>query len=64
MLFMIIQRYCIRCKLTVIKRNPKGSHLAGYLGNLPVYKSTAVAADTWVVGYKGDSLFEAGWKVA
>jgi hypothetical protein len=41
--------------------NPKGSHLAGYLGNLPVYKSTAVAADAWVVGYKGDSLFEAGY---
>ena len=41
--------------------NPKGSYLAGYLGNIPVYKSGAVADDDWTVGYKGDSLFESGY---
>ena len=41
--------------------NPKGAHLCGYLNNLPVYKSTVLDENDWVVGYKGDSLFEAGY---
>lgn len=41
--------------------NAKGAHLAGHLGNLPVYKSAVLDEDEWVVGYKGDSLFEAGY---
>lgn len=44
--------------------NPKGAHLAGWLGNLPVYKSANLKSDDWVVGYKGDSLFEAGYVYA
>lgn len=41
--------------------NPKGSHLIGYLGALPVYKTAVLGVDEWLVGYKGDSLFEAGY---
>lgn len=44
--------------------NPKGAHLAGYLGNLPVFKSNALKADDWLMGYRGDSLFEAGYVYA
>lgn len=43
--------------------NPKGSHLAGWIGNLPVYKSMArgIGQDGWVVGYKGDTLSDTGY---
>lgn len=41
--------------------NPKGAHLIGYLDNKPVYKSAVLGEDDWVVGYKGDSLFETGY---
>ena len=41
--------------------NPKGSHLIGYLGSMPVYKSAVLGEDEWLAGYKGDSLFEAGY---
>lgn len=43
--------------------NAKGSHLIGYLNNLPVYKSMAqgIGNDGWVVGYKGDTLSDTGY---
>lgn len=41
--------------------SPKGAHLIGYLDNKPVYKSAVLGEDEWVVGYKGDSLFETGY---
>ncbi|AMM44833.1 major capsid protein [Bacillus phage SP-15] len=42
--------------------NPVGPHLAGYLnGTIPVYKNPYYAADTFLVGYKGQGLFDAGY---
>ena len=44
--------------------NPKGAHLIGYLDNKPIYKSAVLGEDDWVVGYKGNSLFETGYVYA
>lgn len=44
--------------------NPKGAHLIGYIDNKPVYKSAVLKENEWVVGYKGDSLFETGYVYA
>lgn len=42
--------------------NPVGPHLAGYLnGTIPVYKNPYYSADTFLVGYKGQGLFDAGY---
>lgn len=40
---------------------PTGPHLAGYLGSMPVYKNPFYPADTFLVGWKGNGLFEAGY---
>lgn len=40
---------------------PVGPHLAGYLGSMPVYKNPFYPADTFLVGWKGDGMFEAGY---
>ena len=40
---------------------PTGPHLAGYLGSMPVYKNPFYPADTFLVGWKGSGLFEAGY---
>ncbi|WJZ23489.1 major capsid protein [Listeria phage LIS04] len=42
--------------------NPVGPHLAGTLNNtIPVYKNPYYPADTFLVGYKGQGLFDAGY---
>lgn len=40
---------------------PTGPHLAGYLGSMPVYKNPFYPADTFLVGWKGNGMFEAGY---
>lgn len=41
--------------------NPVGPHLVGYLRNKPVYKNPYYHEDQYVVGYKGQGLFDAGY---
>lgn len=41
--------------------DPKGPYLAGYLGDMPVYKSPSVPANGFLAGFKGTSLFDAGY---
>ena len=41
--------------------NPVGPHLVGHLGNKPVYKDPYYPADVYLVGYKGQGLFESGY---
>jgi len=41
--------------------DPKGPYLTGYLGDKPVYKSPSIPKDGHLAGYKGDSLFDAGY---
>lgn len=42
--------------------NPIGPHLSGHLnGTIPVYKNPYYDADTFLVGYKGQGLFDAGY---
>lgn len=41
--------------------DPKGPYLAGYLGDTPVYKSPSIPSDGYLAGYKGSSLFDAGY---
>ena len=41
--------------------NPVGPHLVGYLGNMPVYKNPFYPADTFLVGWRGTGLFDAGY---
>ena len=41
--------------------DPKGPYLAGYLGDMPVYKSPSIPQDGYLAGYKGTSLFDAGY---
>lgn len=40
---------------------PVGPHLVGYLGTMPVYKNPFYPADTFLVGWKGSGLFDAGY---
>lgn len=40
---------------------PTGPHLVGYLGSMPVYKNPFYPADTFLVGWKGNGMFEAGY---
>lgn len=40
---------------------PTGPHLAGYLGSMPVYKNPFYPSDTFLVGWKGNGMFEAGY---
>lgn len=41
--------------------DPKGPYLAGYLGDIPVYKSPSIPVDGYLAGYKGASLFDSGY---
>lgn len=41
--------------------NPVGPHLVGYLRNKPVYKNPYYNEDQYLVGYKGQGLFDAGY---
>jgi hypothetical protein len=41
--------------------DPKGPYLAGYLGDMPVYKSPSIPVDGYLAGFKGTSLFDAGY---
>lgn len=41
-----------------------GPHLAGYLGGLPVYKNPYYADASFLVGFKGDGLFDSGYVYA
>lgn len=41
--------------------DPKGPYLAGYLGDMPVYKSPSIPTDGYLAGYKGTSLFDSGY---
>lgn len=41
--------------------DPKGPYLAGYLGDMPVYKSPSIPTDGYLAGFKGTSLFDAGY---
>lgn len=41
--------------------DPKGPYLAGYIGDIPVYKSPSIPTDGFLCGYKGSSLFDAGY---
>lgn len=38
-----------------------GPHLAGYLGGIPVYKNPYYSDTKFLVGYKGDGLFDSGY---
>jgi hypothetical protein len=40
---------------------PVGPHLVGYLGSMPVYKNPFYPADTFLVGWRGSGLFDAGY---
>lgn len=40
---------------------PVGPHLVGYLGTMPVYKDPFYPSDTFLVGWKGSGLFDAGY---
>jgi hypothetical protein len=44
--------------------DPKGPYLAGYLGDMPVYKSPSIPSNGFLCGYKGTSLFDAGYVYA
>jgi hypothetical protein len=41
--------------------NPVGPHLVGHLKGKPVYKNPYLEADNYLVGYRGQGLFEAGF---
>lgn len=41
--------------------NPHGPYLAGYLGGKPVYKTPSYGPNAFLAGYKGESLFDAGY---
>lgn len=41
--------------------DPKGPHLVGTLAGKDVFKTPQLPSDAWMVGYKGDSLFDAGY---
>lgn len=41
--------------------DPKGPYLAGYLGDIPVYKSPSIPTNGFLCGYKGNSLFDSGY---
>ena len=41
--------------------NPVGPHLAGYLGDKAVYKDPFYPENSYVIGYKGQGLFDAGY---
>jgi hypothetical protein len=41
--------------------DPKGPYLVGWLGEKPVYKSPSIPVDGFLCGFKGTSLFEAGY---
>lgn len=40
---------------------PIGPHLVGYLGTMPVYKNPFYPMDSYLVGWKGSGLFDAGY---
>lgn len=40
---------------------PVGPHLVGYLGSMPVYKDPFYPDDAYLIGWKGDGLFDAGY---
>lgn len=44
--------------------DPKGPYLVGYIGDMPVYKSPSIPSDGYLAGYKGTSLFDAGYVYA
>ena len=44
--------------------NPVGPHLCGYLGDKPVYKNPFYPSNTFLVGWKGSGLFDAGYVYA
>lgn len=41
--------------------NPQGPYICGYLGSMPVVKNPTYPKDTFLVGWKGDSLFDTGY---
>lgn len=41
--------------------NPVGPHLAGWLSDKPVYKNPFYPSDNYVLGYRGQGLFDAGY---
>lgn len=41
--------------------NPVGPHLAGWLSDKPVYKNPFYPSDSYVLGYRGQGLFDAGY---
>lgn len=41
--------------------NPVGPHLAGWIGDKAVYKNPYYPAGSYVLGYKGQGLFDAGY---
>jgi hypothetical protein len=41
--------------------DPKGPHLAGWIGEKPVYKSPSIPSDGFLCGFKGSSLFDSGY---
>lgn len=41
--------------------NPVGPHLVGYLRNKPVYKNPYYGEDQYLVGYRGQGLFDSGF---
>lgn len=44
--------------------DPRGPYLAGWLGDMPVYKSPSIPTDGYLCGFKGTSLFDAGYVYA
>ena len=43
---------------------PVGPHLVGYLGSMPVYKDPFYAPTKFLVGWKGDGFYDAGYVYA
>ena len=44
--------------------NPQGPYFVGMLGSMPVYKNPFYPQDAFVVGWKGNSLFDSGYVYA
>lgn len=41
--------------------SPVGPHLVGYLNNIPCYKNPYYPDNEYIVGFKGETLFDAGY---